>query len=188
MSAWHCHVLDIRKLNWKYKLVFRKSWNNITKKKAHILLAAICTKFTFMMWKSFHGPLLDLRHPPSLAQVHVPPKNSGSWLRIEKRSVQSKVLQKSFMINKFYYSIIIKEVHLSSITSRSLLWNFAPKTYSWGSIKNLFEKTRKKKLRRLMLTCIFEAVLMSRKPFTEFHSSLKPLPAFTTNIWCNVWV
>ena len=51
-----------------------------------------------------------------------------------------------------------------------------------------WQKQEIKQLQRsFMLTCIFEAVLGSRKPFTEFHSSLKPLPAFTTNIWCSVW-
>jgi hypothetical protein len=54
------------------------------------------------MLKSFHGPLFDLRHPPSLAQVHVPPKNSGSCLQIEKLSGQSKLLAKNFVIIKFY--------------------------------------------------------------------------------------
>lgn len=34
---------------------------------------------------SFHGPLLDLRHPPSAAHVHEPPKKSGSWLKQFKR-------------------------------------------------------------------------------------------------------
>lgn len=27
---------------------------------------------------SFHGPLLDLKQPPSLGHLHKPPKNSGS--------------------------------------------------------------------------------------------------------------
>jgi hypothetical protein len=38
------------------------------------------------------------------------------------------------------------------------------------------------------LTCIFDEVFGSRKPFTLFHIHLNPLPAFTTNIWCNVCI
>lgn len=33
---------------------------------------------TFIISGSFHGPLLDLRHPPSVAHVQEPPKKSGS--------------------------------------------------------------------------------------------------------------
>ena len=40
---------------------------------------------TFIMSGSLHGPLLDLRHPPSAAHVHEPPKKSGSWLEKKKR-------------------------------------------------------------------------------------------------------
>lgn len=39
---------------------------------------------TFIISGSFHGPLLDLRHPPSVEQVHDPPKKSGNWLKEEK--------------------------------------------------------------------------------------------------------
>jgi hypothetical protein len=35
-------------------------------------------KLAFIMSGLFHGPLLDLRHPPSVEQVHEPPKKSGN--------------------------------------------------------------------------------------------------------------
>lgn len=42
------------------------------------LATRICT---FMTVGSFHGPLLDRRHPPASEHVHDPPRKSGSWLK-----------------------------------------------------------------------------------------------------------
>jgi hypothetical protein len=39
---------------------------------------------TFIISGSFHGPLSDLRQPPSFGHEQVPPRNSGSWLFYKK--------------------------------------------------------------------------------------------------------
>jgi hypothetical protein len=57
-----------------YGLNKRKIYHIKTKKKKK----SYKKKLAFIMSGLFHGPLLDLRHPPSVEQVHEPPKKSGN--------------------------------------------------------------------------------------------------------------
>ena len=73
--------------------------------------------------------------------------------------------------------------NFQQLVSISVAQHLQSKCKRWV-IHKTFKRERKNN--NYSHTCIFEVVLGSRKPFAVFQSSLNPLPAFTTNIWCNV--
>ena len=89
-NSWYCIMYKLQKtqtpVNFQIQVQYKNTsllscFNNSNTESIQEILIGLPT---FIIAGSFHGPLLDLRHPPSAEQEQEPPKKSGNWLKQER--------------------------------------------------------------------------------------------------------